>query len=338
MSVLERYKQRSAYRKSEGLSLSPTETNIYQPSPVGQSPLFASSAGVGEATPVPQLSFTDNPVSSVFADGLETSVMLEETPTAVVACVLPDAQAVIPAQVDAEIDVPPLREPTRIPSTGQKSSGMMFAPRVSGKRTWTHAAMLVLTFLVVLGVLATVVPLTPDGQAQGGNSLLSYIMRWSQGKNGNTVLISPELATATAVMQDGYDPGNVTYAGIPAAPTSGSPNLNRFFYGQCTYYANMEYGSLTGHYVSWLGNANQWVYGARASGWKVSTTPSVPAIIAFDPYVDGAGYFGHVGVTTSINGNQVTYGSWNTAGAPFATTVYLTVTAPAPGVWFITFQ
>lgn len=330
MSVLERYKQRSAYKKSKGISSSPVETNIYPPSPVVQSSFFASSAQVDGTTPVPQLSFTDNPISSISADGLETSD-IPNVSTALIERDVPNDQVALPTQTSNK----PLREPVRIPSTGKKSSGMILAPKVSGKRTRTHAAMLILTFLVILGVLATVVPLTSDSHALGGRSLLDHLMHWSDGKDENTARIHSQIATATAVMQDGYDAGGgVTYPGIPGAP-SGSPNLNRFFYGQCTYYANMEYGALTGHYVTWLGNANQWRFGAAAAGWTVTSTPHVPAIIAFDPYVDGAGAFGHVGVTSSVNGSQVTYGSWNVAGAPFATTVYQTITAPAPGVYFI---
>ena len=168
-------------------------------------------------------------------------------------------------------------------------------------------------------------------------------MSWSPAKDGNTAQITSEIATATAVTQDGYDPGSMTYAGVSGAPitsngsvsASDAGNLNRFFYGQCTYWANMRYGQLTGHYVAWLGNANQWPYGAAAAGWIVSSTPHLPSIIAFAPYVDGAGAYGHVGVVESISGNSVTYSSWNVAGAPFATTVYLTVTAPAGGVSFL---
>jgi surface antigen len=327
MSVLERYKQRSAYKKPDNIPLSP---NVYQPSPVEQSSLLDSSAQFDDATSVPQLSFADDPISSISVEELVTAVV-PKVSTALIEREIPDEQVALPTPTDAK----PLRVPTRIPSTGKKSSGMIFAPRVTGKRTVTHAVMLALAFLVILGVLGAVLPLHSDGQAQGGHSLIDNLMHWSQGKDSNTALINSQKATATAVMQDGFDPGGVTYPGVPGAP-SGSPNLNRFFYGQCTYYANMEYGRLTGFYVPWLGNANQWVYGARAYGWNVSTTPSVPAIIAFDPYVDGAGGYGHVGVTTSVNGNQVTYGSWNTYGAPFATTTYATVTAPAPGVWFLT--
>jgi surface antigen len=347
MSVLERHKQRSAYKKSNYMSLS---SNIYQSSTVAQSSLLDSSAQSEEvtpvpvqsslldssaqseeATPVPQLSFTNDLISSTSVEDVETAAV-PAVSTALIARDIPDEQFALPAQTDAK----PLRVPTRIPSTGKKSSGMILAPRVTGKRPVTHAIVLALTFFIILGVLAAVLPLQSDGQALGGHSLIDSLMRWSQAKNGNTALINSQRATATAVMQDGYDAGGgVTYPGIPGAP-SGSPNLNRFFYGQCTYFANMEYGRLTGFYVPWLGNANQWVYGARAYGWNVSTIPTVPSIIALDPYVDGAGAYGHVGVVTAVNGNQVTYGSWNYAGAPFATTTYVTITAPASGVWFLT--
>src|SRR5579864_3878525 len=211
MSVLERYKQRSAYKKPNNIPLS---QNIYPPSPVVQSPLLDSPVQFDGDTPVPQLSFTDNPISSISADGLATAEV-PGAPTALIARDTPDNQVALPAPTD----VKPLREPVRIPSTGKKSSGMMFAPKVTGKRPLTHVMVLVLTCLVILGVLVTALPLTYDGQAMGGRSVIDAIMRWSQGKNGNTALIASQIATATAVMQDGYDAGgNVTYAGISGPP------------------------------------------------------------------------------------------------------------------------
>lgn len=70
--------------------------------------------------------------------------------------------------------------------------------------------------------------------------------------------------------------------------------------GDCTYWANYRYHQLSGHWVSWTGNANQWVSGARDAGWAVSTRPHVPSIIVLMPSVYYAGEFGHVGVVESI--------------------------------------
>lgn len=330
MSVFERYKQRSAYKKSEDTSLSSIRENIYQPSPIEQSSLFDHSAQTGGATPVPQLSFTDNPVSSISGEELAGSGAREAS-TALMERDIPDRQVALPSQTEAR----PQRHPTLIQSTGKKSSGTMFAPKVSGKRTLTHAAIVALTFFLVLTVLVTVIPLSSDGHALLAGGVGSF-MNWTQGRDGNTALISSQIATATAVTQDGYDNGFATYAGVTS---NGSPNasdagnLNRFFYGQCTYWANMRYHQLTGHWVSWLGNASAWPSQAAAYGWVVSSSPHIPAIMAFAPYVQGAGYYGHVAIAESMNGNDITTSNWNAGGA-WATTTYLTNHAGS-GVYFI---
>jgi surface antigen len=331
MSVLERYKHRSAYKQSEDVSLSPVQENISQPSPIEQSSLYGGSAQADEVLPVPQLSFDDDPKSPIVGEGLATSVAPESS-SALIPQDIPNNQVALPTQTSAE----PLRLPTLIQGTGKKSSGTMFAPKVSGKRTVTHAVMIAVTFVVVFSVLAAVLPLTSDGHAQGVGSWINAVINWSQGKNGNTALIASQIATATAVTQDGYDAGNQTFAGVtsngsPNAPDAG--NLNRFFYGQCTYWANMRYHQLTGHWVSWLGNASAWPSQAAAYGWVVSTTPHIPSIMAFAPYVQGAGYYGHVAIAESMNGNAITTSNWNAGGA-WATTTYLT-NYPGPGVYFI---
>src|SRR5690348_9969769 len=124
MSVLDRYKQRSAYKKSTDTPLSP---NVYQPSPVVQSSPLDSSVQFDEVASVPQLAFPDNPISSISADGLATS-MAPEAPTALMTRDTPNDQVALSAQNSTRT----LREPTRIRGTGKKSSGTMLAPKVSG--------------------------------------------------------------------------------------------------------------------------------------------------------------------------------------------------------------
>jgi surface antigen len=259
-------------------------------------------------------------------------------------------QIAAPAQTGTKV----LREPVFIRSTGKKSSGTMLAPKIRGKRTLTHAVVVVLTMIIVLGALGAVLPLTSNGHAAGIGSLVNSLMSWSQTKNNNTALIESQIATATAVTQDGYDPGNVTFPGVQAAPASVSSSsssggstsssgslsasdagsLSRFFYGQCTYWANMRYHELTGHWVPWLGNANEWPYQAAAYGWVVSSTPHLHSIMAFPPYVQGAGGYGHVAIVESINGDAITTSNWNVYGAAWATTTYLTNYAGS-GVTFL---
>jgi surface antigen len=106
-------------------------------------------------------------------------------------------------------------------------------------------------------------------------------------------------ATATAVSQqqrDGYDP----YSNGGVTMSDGSGSLN-WPVGQCTYWANYRYHELTHHWISWTGNAAQWVEGARAAGWNVSTQPHLPSILVLMPYVQGASGYGHVAVVESIN-------------------------------------
>nr|BBH94622.1 hypothetical protein KTA_28210 [Thermogemmatispora argillosa] len=139
-------------------------------------------------------------------------------------------------------------------------------------------------------------------------------------RNGqdNTYQIGPQAATATAVTQDGYDNGPLHYPGLPWQPTEG--DLNRFAYGQCTYWANLRYHELTGYWVPWQGDAYQWVAGAEQYGWIVSSQPHVPSIIVLQPGVQGASSYGHVAVVERINPDGSVYtsnynwyanGGWN---------------------------
>jgi surface antigen len=226
-----------------------------------------------------------------------------------------------------------LREPTLIRGSGKKSTGML-PPRRKQARLVVHLGIAALLIFVVLGTLMAVTPLT--GEGHGGFTLFqsSSGMATAQGSNAGT--IAQQAATATAVTQDGFDPGANTgqYVGIAPAPLVSSGGLNRFFYGQCTYWANMRYHALTGVWVSWIGNADQWVSGAISSGWVVSGTPRVPSIIVLQPFVQGAGYYGHVAVVEKINPDgSVLTSNWNWAGSWGATTD-VTFT-PGSGVTFI---
>jgi len=109
-------------------------------------------------------------------------------------------------------------------------------------------------------------------------------------------------ATATAVyyqQNDGYDP----YAYGSQTVGNGANSLN-WPVGQCTYWANSRYHTLTNYWVPWTGNADQWVAGAQKAGWTVSQTViHVPSIIVLMPYVQGASGYGHVAVVESATGN-----------------------------------
>lgn len=86
--------------------------------------------------------------------------------------------------------------------------------------------------------------------------------------------------------------------------TNGSSN--NYPEGQCTVYADQRYHDLTGFYVPWSGNANQWSSQAIAYGWTVSSTPVVPSIICLQGGIQGAdAAYGHVAVVESIDKNTV---------------------------------
>jgi len=118
-------------------------------------------------------------------------------------------------------------------------------------------------------------------------------------------------------------------------PIHGLGNL--FPYGQCTWWANQRYYQLHGIFVPWTTNANALQWNARAYDfhWRVSSQPSVGAILDLQPWVQGAYGLGHVAVVEQVLGNGhviassmnwgITY--WRVTDAEFT---------PGPGVTFIT--
>jgi surface antigen len=228
-----------------------------------------------------------------------------------------------------------LRQPVVIRGTGKRSTETLHAPR---RRRWVvHIAV---TCILALIVLASVLSVIPTGSG-GSTSFNPFrpIMNFVQSNGSNPALIAQQAATATAVIthQDGFDPGqNSVGAGIPPPVISSGSTLNRFAFGQCTYWANMRYHALTGYWVPWLGNAYQWAYGARASGWVVSATPKVPSIIVLQPGVQGAGGYGHVAIVERINSDGSVYASnynWYANGG-WDTLSYWTF-RPGSGVSFV---
>lgn len=225
-----------------------------------------------------------------------------------------------------------LRQPVLIRGTGKKREEPVRP--TSKRRLVIHLAVTALLAFTVLGTLIAVVPAGSEAH-NGVFGIFQPIMNLVNTRNNNVGNIAAQQATATAVTQDGYDAGAQTYGGIPAAPQgSGGGGLGRFFYGQCTYWANMRYHQLTGVWVPWLGNANQWTAGAINSGWVVSGTPKVPSIIVLQAGVQGAGYYGHVAVVEKINADgSVLTSNWNWAGN-WGVETFVTF-RPGPGVAFV---
>lgn len=159
-----------------------------------------------------------------------------------------------------------------------------------------------LCILLTVTALAAVAPVDTQGHAQGLGKILEPLMNvvTSKGNNGNSISIQE--AEATAATTDGYNPADV-YVGPVSANGS---TLNRFFYGQCTYWADYRYHQLTGIWIPWLGNAYEWYQQAINYGWHTSTypNPNGPSIIVLGPYVqDDLSAYGHVAVVEKINGD-----------------------------------
>ncbi len=238
-----------------------------------------------------------------------------------------------------------LRQTTVIRATGKKSTGTMRPPQ--GRRMVVHVAVTILLAMIVIGSLLAVVPVGTEGK---NYNPFSPLVKYFANKSNNTVLLAQQAATATAVTQDGYDPGaGKTFAGVPTAPpsygnggggtTGGSGGAtggvgNHFFYGQCTYWAAFRYHQLTGLWVPWLGNAGDWAYNAAPYGWIVSSRPHLHSIIVLAPGVQGAGGYGHVAIVESINADgSLTTSNYNWAGN-WGIMTYVTF-YPGAGVVFV---
>ena len=122
----------------------------------------------------------------------------------------------------------------------------------------------------------------------------------------------------------------------PAPPVKGTGNF--FPYGQCTWYANQRYYELHHIYVPWITNSDawQWKYRAYDFHWRTSSMPSIGAIIALQPWVQGAYGLGHVAVVEKILHNGHVIASSMNWGVYYWKVVY-TEFSPGPGVTFITY-
>jgi surface antigen len=200
-----------------------------------------------------------------------------------------------------------LRQPIVIRGTLKKKHHVIHTPK--GQKWIISIAAITLLLFISLGTAFAASPL--NGGSGHLPNPVQFVSSLVHSSNNSPSLIAQQ-ATATAVLQqDGFDPGlgvnNQSGAGVITQPGAGG--LNRFAFGQCTYWANMRYHALTGYWVPWLGNAYQWAYGGSASGWIVSSKPHVPSIIVLQPGVQGAGYFGHVAIVERINSDGSVYTS-----------------------------
>jgi len=191
----------------------------------------------------------------------------------------------------------------------------------------------VLMLVLVLGLaLLTVSPLGHDMGLNINPQFASNNLIQNTSNNPSHLIAQ---ATATAVFHqenDGYSP-----------PTGGSQSISTgagsldWPVGQCTFWANYRYHQLTGFWVPWSGNANQWVTGAHAAGWNVSQSPHVPSIIVLMAGVQGASSYGHVAVVESMVNSTTVHTSnmnWYNNGGGFDIESYQDFTVGV-GVYFV---
>ncbi|MBV9708763.1 MAG: CHAP domain-containing protein [Chloroflexi bacterium] len=306
---------------------------------------------IHQYSPLPeQIPFPDNP----HAENFPLTAHSHATTTAPVAASTQSATAILstgnapnitrqltespptgtlsPTDTFPPLTTTPLRQQVVIRGS-QKSKGTLRPPK--GRRKVINVAAIVVLALILLTTLSVVFPVDSAGRGRFG--IFQPVVSFVKSNNSNIGLVPEQAATATAVTQDGYDPGGGrTYAGIPIGPDSPGSTLSRFFYGQCTYWANYRYHQLTGHWVAWLGNADEWVYGAQSYGWTVSTSPKAGSIIVLMPGVQGAGPYGHVAIVESVNANgSVTTSNFNWQGNWAVET--LVQFTPGPGVYFVSY-
>ena len=330
-------------------------------------PLQLSSLNIPQPS-VEQLSFPEyspmlgnpqTPSTSAASDVESSSQMRALSPSPLVTRELIEVKTDAFSAIPSHRDTTTLRHPVIIRGTGRKSSSLR--PPESRRKPAMHAIVTIVLALVVLSTLFAVLPVGTNGKSSILKSIMGVPndqMNIANVKGNDTALIAQQAATATVVTTDGFDHGAAVYAGVPTAPpgmggstgstgntgstggvpTSGGGGLNNFFYGQCTYWANMRYHAITGHYVTWQGNADEWAAGAANAGWVVSSTPHIHSIIVLQPYVQGSGLYGHVAVVESIPRPGVAYVStwnWYAGGGGWATLSYWNFNYPAAGVSFV---
>ncbi len=205
------------------------------------------------------------------------------------------------------------------------------AHRKHSKRLWMLG-----TAMLLITVAATLLAATPQGRdltlkLSGQNPGATIGSMAGDQQNSGTAGISAQ-ATATWMYQnDGYDP----YSHGQVIVSDGKNSLP-WPYGQCTSWANSRYHDLTKFWVQWTGNADQWFLGAQRAGWDYAQKPPVgiPSIIVLMPFVQGAGWLGHVAVVESQTGNVVHTSNmnWGFGGSTHVEYVDFTL---GPGVYFV---
>lgn len=95
-----------------------------------------------------------------------------------------------------------------------------------------------------------------------------------------------------------------------------------FVPGNCTWHVARN------KTVTWRGNANQWIKNARAQGVPTGKTPVIGAIVQFSGHGYNA-YYGHVGIVTDIQGDNLIVSDMNYRGLYEVTIRKVAINHPA---------
>ena len=314
-------------RQSSVLNRLQLPTHINQLSPVEQMPFPDSSPLPGKTTR--HLEYAGSPsFVEPISDPGTTQDLADYVTSPRVTRILPDINTGALSFPPTDNTTTGLRQPIVIRGTLKKKTHAIHPPK--GRKWVISISAIVLLMFISLGTALAASPL--NGGSGHFINPIQLVANLVHSSNDSPSLVAQQ-ATATAVLQQsGYDPNQ----GTGVSTLAGGGSLNRFAFGQCTYWANMRYHALTGYWVPWLGNAYQWAYGASSSGWIVSSTPRVPSIIVLQSGVQGASYIGHVAVVERINADGSVYTSdynWYSNGG-WDILSYVTFT-PGPGVSFV---
>jgi surface antigen len=270
------------------------------------------------------------------AQGPETLHTLPQKPGVPTRALLdpfsPAATRVLPGVSPESPETPTRRVPVVIKATLKKPAPLPPHPPHRKHRLLVNLFGLSMLFLILAMTFLSVTPVGRDlgwtfNPLQFGGNLIN------RPNNEPNNLVAQ--ATATAVyhhLNDGYDP----YYGDGQVVSNGASSLN-WPVGECTYWANYEYHRLSGYWVPWSGNADQWVAGAVRAGWNVSHSPHVPSIIVLMPYVQMASSYGHVAVVVQIINSTTVETSnmnWYAGNGGFDKVSYVDFTVGV-GVYFI---
>ena len=165
-----------------------------------------------------------------------------------------------------------------------------------------------------------------DDDDEDSNSAVTAKTTKSSTSSNSAVTVSAKSSTSSNASSSSNNPGEITVS---------SP-MN-FAFGQCTYWANLRYHEVTGYWVAWNGNADQWAAGARSAGWHVSTTPHLHSIVVLLDDVQGASSLGHVAFVEKVISStevQASNMNWYANGGGFDTESTWNFTKGS-GVYFV---